>query len=106
VFLTHPFGYSLTQFSPKYFSPSPRAIFSTLVIATDQLPPGDVEAVVAGVQARGGVYREGLTRDVTHLLVLGPSGDSITPAETNVLTNSPRKATNMLLPENTPIRRE
>lgn len=66
---------SFMQYSPKYFSPSPRAIFSTLVIATDQLPPGDVEAVVAGVHAKGGMYREGLTRDVTHLLVLGPTGD-------------------------------
>lgn len=60
---------------PQYFSPDPRAIFSTLVIASDHLPPGDLEAVIAGTHARGGLYRDGFTRDVTHLLVLAPAGD-------------------------------
>lgn len=44
------------------------------MIATDHLPPGDVETVIAGTRARGGMYRDGLTRDVTHLLVLSPTG--------------------------------
>lgn len=62
---------------PQYFSPDPRAIFSTLVIASDHLPPGDLEAVIAGTHARGGLYRDGFTRDVTHLLVLAPAGNCI-----------------------------
>jgi mediator of DNA damage checkpoint protein 1 len=59
---------------PRYFSPSSSAIFSTLVISTDHLPPGDIDTVIAGTHARGGMYRDGLTRDVTHLLVLSPTG--------------------------------
>ncbi|KIM22220.1 hypothetical protein M408DRAFT_28858 [Serendipita vermifera MAFF 305830] len=59
----------------RHFSASPSDIFSTLVIATDHLPPGDVETIIAGTRAKGGMYRDGLTRDVTHLLVLSPTGD-------------------------------
>ncbi|KAG8829782.1 hypothetical protein FRC17_006050, partial [Serendipita sp. 399] len=62
-----------TRQGPEYFSPDPRAIFSTLVICSDHLPPGDLEAVIAATRAKGGIYRDGLARDVTHLLVLAPA---------------------------------
>ena len=34
-----------------------------------QLPPGDKEVIASGILSQGGAWREGLTRDVTHLFV-------------------------------------
>ena len=73
------------QHSPRHFSAAASDIFFTLVIATDHLPPGDVETIIAGTRARGGVYRDGLTRDVTHLLVLSPTGMSLLQSHIDVL---------------------
>jgi hypothetical protein len=43
----------------------------------EQIPNGDREAIAAGIQALGGQYRYGLTKDVTHLFVLSPEGVSL-----------------------------
>jgi mediator of DNA damage checkpoint protein 1 len=62
--------------SPDKFSPNPYNIFSTLVISTDHWDSGDLEIIIAGIESRGGMYKDGLTRDVTHLLVNKAAGES------------------------------
>lgn len=42
----------------------------------EQLPRADVAAIAAGVQALGGQWKAELTREVTHLFVLAPTGVS------------------------------
>ncbi|PLW55933.1 hypothetical protein PCANC_02996 [Puccinia coronata f. sp. avenae] len=56
---------------PNFYSPDPYQFFSGIVIALDsaaKLPSGDVELIQACVQAWGGQFRRGLTREVTHLI--------------------------------------
>ncbi|KAF8335877.1 uncharacterized protein EI90DRAFT_3287772 [Cantharellus anzutake] len=39
------------------------------------IPPGDREVIAAGIQSLGGQWRYGLTREVTHLFTLSPTGE-------------------------------
>jgi mediator of DNA damage checkpoint protein 1 len=63
------------SFRTQYFSPDPAKLFSGCCISTDHLPIGDDEVIRAAIQALGGQFRQGLTRDVSHLIVLSPEGD-------------------------------
>ncbi|PVF93787.1 hypothetical protein CPB86DRAFT_829076 [Serendipita vermifera] len=72
-----------SRYRYELFSPDPFNIFAGLVFCSDHLPPGDLETIVAGVHARGGLYRDAMTRDVTHLLVLAASGDKYRTARTH-----------------------
>lgn len=47
--------------------------------ATEQLPETDSSAIQAGVNSLGGQWRYELTREVTHLFVVSPSGVSRSP---------------------------
>ncbi|KDQ49612.1 hypothetical protein JAAARDRAFT_165491 [Jaapia argillacea MUCL 33604] len=58
---------------PQFYSADPAMIFSGVVASAADLPPADLEVICAGITALGGQFREGLTRDVTHLFALTPS---------------------------------
>ena len=45
-----------------------------------QLPATDLEVLSAGITALGGQWRVGLTKDVTHLFAMSPSGPKYTTA--------------------------
>ncbi|KAF8587520.1 hypothetical protein K439DRAFT_819153 [Ramaria rubella] len=53
----------------KYFSADKEMFFSGVVATSADLPSGDKEVIASGILAQGGAWREGLTRDVTHLFV-------------------------------------
>ncbi|KAF8519164.1 BRCT domain-containing protein [Gautieria morchelliformis] len=54
---------------PKYFSADKDMFFSGVVATSADLPNGDKEVIASGILAQGGAWRQGLTRDVTHLFV-------------------------------------
>jgi len=59
------------------YLPLPVITLSHSFDTCEQIPNGDREAIAAGIQALGGQYRYGLTKDVTHLFVLSPEGVSL-----------------------------
>ncbi|KAF8318023.1 hypothetical protein DL93DRAFT_2226134 [Clavulina sp. PMI_390] len=59
---------------PQYYSTDPRKIFSGVVACCEDIQLGDKEAIAAGIRALGGQFKYELTRDVTHLFVVSPSG--------------------------------
>ncbi|KAA1089198.1 hypothetical protein PGT21_009936 [Puccinia graminis f. sp. tritici] len=64
--------YDLNKLLPtSAYSPDPYKFLSGIVIALDsgaKLPRADVELIQACVQAWGGQFRQGLTKEVTHLI--------------------------------------
>ncbi|KAF6753920.1 hypothetical protein DFP72DRAFT_1010370 [Ephemerocybe angulata] len=53
----------------------------TLILTnTPQLPAQDLEVLSAGILALGGQWRTGLTREITHLFTLSPTGPKYTTA--------------------------
>jgi hypothetical protein len=56
--------------NPISYSPDPRLFFSGLVVCCADLPPGDKDAVIAGVLAMGGLYSTAMSKLVTHVVAL------------------------------------
>lgn len=89
-------GLLCAGFRTRFYSPDRTKIFSGMCFCTsdvrqvldcilraradmqwrEQLPRADVAAIAAGVQALGGQWKAELTREVTHLFVLAPTGVS------------------------------
>ncbi|KAL5518345.1 ESC4 [Sanghuangporus vaninii] len=59
----------------RYFSADPIMIFSGVVACVADLEPCDTEVIAAGINALGGLFREGYTRDCTHVLAARPDSD-------------------------------
>ncbi|KAI0029197.1 hypothetical protein K488DRAFT_56969 [Vararia minispora EC-137] len=59
----------------KEFSPEHDKLFSGVVACATGLLPQDVEVISAAIEALGGAWRHGLTRDVTHLFAQSSSSD-------------------------------
>ncbi|KAH7922021.1 hypothetical protein BV22DRAFT_1121771 [Leucogyrophana mollusca] len=64
----------------QYYSPDPSMLFSGVVACATDLPGPDLEVLSAGITALGGQWRQGLTRDVTHLFALHTNSDKYTTA--------------------------
>lgn len=47
-----------------------------MIVATEDLPPGDSETIKGVVSALGGQYRQALVVEITHLFCTKPSGVS------------------------------
>ena len=59
---------------PACYSPDPAFLFSGITAAATDLSQADCELMSAAISALGGQWRTALTRDVTHLFALAPSG--------------------------------
>ncbi|KAH8111185.1 hypothetical protein DFH11DRAFT_1859545 [Phellopilus nigrolimitatus] len=68
------------QQDPKLFSADPNMIFSGVIACAADLEACDKEVICAGINALGGLYREGYTRDCTHVLAPRPGSDKYTTA--------------------------
>ncbi|KAF8512308.1 BRCT domain-containing protein, partial [Hysterangium stoloniferum] len=60
---------------PKFYSADRDMFFSGVVATSADLPIGDKEMIAGGLVERGGAWRQGLTRDVTHLFVTNTNSD-------------------------------
>jgi hypothetical protein len=56
--------------NPKSHSPDPRMFFSGLVICAAELSEGDIDAIIGGVLAMGGLYSSSISKLVTHVVAL------------------------------------
>jgi len=57
--------------NPRTFSPDPTLYFNDVVVTfTEDIPVGDKDAIIGGIQALGGQYSEPLTKLVTHIVAL------------------------------------
>ncbi|KAI0033880.1 hypothetical protein K488DRAFT_46775 [Vararia minispora EC-137] len=64
------------QLSIDVYSPHPDKIFSGVVACADEgIPQSDVEVLSAGINALGGAWRAGLTKEVTHLFANSAGSD-------------------------------
>lgn len=52
------------------FTPDPRLIFSGVIVTCADLPSGDKDAIIGGVDAMGGQHTGLLTKLVTHIVAL------------------------------------
>ncbi|KAI9029296.1 BRCT domain-containing protein [Hyaloraphidium curvatum] len=69
---------------PHFYSPNPEKYFSGVVVTTTGgISSKDRDAIFASVEAFGGQTRKPLTKDVTHLVTLQPSGDKYKAAMDN-----------------------
>ncbi|TDL19364.1 hypothetical protein BD410DRAFT_792173 [Rickenella mellea] len=68
------------QQDPKLYSADPKKIFSGVVATTTEIEDSDKEVIAAGINALGGLFRQGLTRDCTHLLTPYPGSDKYNAA--------------------------
>ncbi|RPD54429.1 hypothetical protein L226DRAFT_493972 [Lentinus tigrinus ALCF2SS1-7] len=59
---------------PACYSPDPAYLFSGVTAAATDLSQSDCELMSAAISSLGGQWRTALTRDVTHLFALAPSG--------------------------------
>ncbi|KAH7904938.1 hypothetical protein BJ138DRAFT_847927, partial [Hygrophoropsis aurantiaca] len=64
----------------QYYSPDPAMLFSGVVACATDIPGPDLEVLSAGVTALGGQWRQGLTRDVTHLFALHTNSEKYVTA--------------------------
>ncbi|KZT58377.1 hypothetical protein CALCODRAFT_482469 [Calocera cornea HHB12733] len=64
----------------RFYSPDPKMLFSGIVGCASDLPARDVEVIQAGIVGLGGQWRGPLTKEVTHLFILSPTGDKYTTA--------------------------
>ncbi|KAI5123689.1 hypothetical protein M0805_001717 [Coniferiporia weirii] len=60
---------------PKLFSADPNMVFSGVIACVSDLEACDKEVISAGINALGGLFREGYTRDCTHVLAARPGSD-------------------------------
>ena len=60
------------QASPRQHTPDPSQFFQDVVLSCANLPPGDTEAIAAGVIALGGQHSGPLTKLVTHIATTDP----------------------------------
>ncbi|KAI0056886.1 hypothetical protein BV25DRAFT_1813329 [Artomyces pyxidatus] len=65
---------------PQYYSPDPAMLFSGVVASSTDIKSTDVEVLSAGITALGGQWKQGLTREVTHLFAACPGSDKYTTA--------------------------
>ncbi|KAF6753929.1 hypothetical protein DFP72DRAFT_1170673 [Ephemerocybe angulata] len=65
---------------PSFYSADPDMIFSGVMATATDLPAQDLEVLSAGILALGGQWRTGLTREITHLFTLSPTGPKYTTA--------------------------
>ncbi|KAF6753937.1 hypothetical protein DFP72DRAFT_1170674 [Ephemerocybe angulata] len=65
---------------PSFYSADPDMIFSGVMATATDLPTQDLEVLSAGILALGGQWRTGLTREITHLFTLSPTGPKYTTA--------------------------
>ncbi|THH09395.1 hypothetical protein EW145_g2052 [Phellinidium pouzarii] len=65
---------------PNIFSADPNMIFSGVIACASDLEACDKEVVSAGINALGGLFREGYTRDCTHVLAPRPGSDKYSTA--------------------------
>ncbi|KLO16256.1 hypothetical protein SCHPADRAFT_901651 [Schizopora paradoxa] len=56
----------------RIYSADPVKIFSGVTACTSEIATSDQEIIAAGLNGLGGLYREGFTRDCTHLIVPRP----------------------------------
>ena len=70
--------------NPRPYSPDPRFFFSNITISCADIPEGDKEAIIGGVQATGGQYSGPLSKAVTHLVALTLENDK---CETSIKKN-------------------
>ncbi len=56
--------------NPRSYSPDPRLFFSGLVVCCADLPQGDMDAIVGGVCAMGGLHTSSISKMVTHVVAL------------------------------------
>ena len=56
--------------TPRQYSPDPKYYLSDVVLTCAELPPGDIDAIIAIVIAMGGSYTRHLTKQVTHIVAL------------------------------------
>jgi len=57
--------------NPRTFSPDPTLYFNDVVVTfAEDIPVGDKDAIIGGIQALGGQYSEPLTKLVTHVVAL------------------------------------
>ena len=56
--------------TPRQYSPDPKMFFSGLVVACDDLPQGDKDAIAGYVLAVGGLYTSTITKLTTHIVAL------------------------------------
>ncbi|KZO94007.1 hypothetical protein CALVIDRAFT_501980 [Calocera viscosa TUFC12733] len=68
------------QQEERFYSPDPKMLFSGIVGCASDLPPRDVEVIQAGIVGLGGQWRGPLTKEVTHLFVLSPTGEKYATA--------------------------
>ncbi|GJJ08998.1 hypothetical protein Clacol_003219 [Clathrus columnatus] len=59
----------------KFFSADKSLFFSGVIAACADLPEGDREVIASVIQELGGAWREGLTKDVTHLIVTNANSE-------------------------------
>ncbi|KAJ1917993.1 regulator of Ty1 Transposition [Mycoemilia scoparia] len=71
------------RLSEQFYSPEPLNIFSGMVVCSSKLPARDREALFGIVEALGGQWRKSLVRDVTHLIVLSPTGQKYEKVASN-----------------------
>ncbi|KAH0536184.1 hypothetical protein FGG08_006923 [Glutinoglossum americanum] len=57
------------------YNPDPRLFFSGVVITCADIPEGDKDAIVGGVLSMGGLYTNGVTKLVTHIVALTEEND-------------------------------
>ncbi|KAF7296145.1 hypothetical protein MKEN_01429800 [Mycena kentingensis (nom. inval.)] len=60
---------------PEFYSADPGKIFSGIVATASGISPTDFSTLKSGITAMGGVWRAGLTRDVTHLFATTPTSE-------------------------------
>jgi hypothetical protein len=58
------------QPNPRSYSPDPALFMSDVLLHCADIPEGDKEAIIGGVIAMGGLYSDGLSKLVTHLVAL------------------------------------
>ncbi|KAM0745911.1 hypothetical protein T439DRAFT_384532 [Meredithblackwellia eburnea MCA 4105] len=73
LWVTRSFDLGTIQ-QPQFFSPDRAKFFSGYCFCSSELPESDTRALEAGVKSLGGQWRQDLTREVTHLFVVAPSG--------------------------------
>jgi hypothetical protein len=62
--------------NPRTFSPDPTLYFSDVVVTfAEDIPIGDKDAIIGGIQALGGQYSHPLTKLVTHVVALSMHND-------------------------------
>ncbi|KAI0318294.1 hypothetical protein OF83DRAFT_1116811 [Amylostereum chailletii] len=80
----------------EYYSPDPAMLFSGVVACSTELFHSDVEVLSAGISALGGQWREGLTREVTHLFAV--SSDPASEKYLTAMHFKPTLGTKVVLP--------